>query len=99
MSISVLILRYQYDPRDLEPAVPMAHKLDTIEEQSSGDNSPSDDNSSGGKVKRIFKTKDDAYLLTPDGQPTTYGSLPIGGSTVQNSWAWIQRHGTILWYR
>ena len=103
VAVSVLILRYQPDKEELP--IPMAHRLDTIEE--SPDYEHDDPLGAGDDVfldPRLTKRKhkDDQHLISPTnaGPKKTYGSLPFStGSLVESRWGMVKRHAMMFWLR
>ncbi len=103
VAISVTILRYQPDKHDLEPPIPMAHRLDVIEESPEG-SEPADDVFHDRPITNKRQIKDDAHLISPTANgeepPKTYGSVgPFSGQLIESKIAMLKRHVKMLWLR
>ena len=102
VSTSVLILRYQPSLHDIE--IPMAHKLDTIDEGPDDLLSPVESESGGilgGTGTSKPKLKDNENLIGADKGQKSYGSLPFGTglASVESGLAFLSRHFKIWWMR
>ena len=103
VSVSVLILRYQPTPEDTQlQSMPMAHRLDTIEEDAV---SLPDESGGGYGVLNTARLKDAEHLMG-DEKPS-YGSVPMGAlgamghirglrEQIETKCAFLIRHAKIL---